>query len=225
MIRIAICDDDEKFLDKIENMLQNSIEIDAEILRFNSGIDLLKSNIKKIDILFIDIEMPEISGFDVMEKLGELNIIVIFVSNYAEKVYKSIKYSPFRFIRKDVIAEEIKEAIASAKERLIAKNKSIILNVKRNMVKVSIEDILYIESFVNKLVFITENKTYEIRGSLNSYKDDILFKNFCMPHRSYLVNLSKISSIEKSDLILVNGEKIPISKKRKKDIEAAFISY
>ncbi len=224
-MKIAICDDDKIFLNKIENILNDCAKEndDVTIIKFNSGVELLKYDLESIDILFIDIEMPEISGFDVLEEIGELNVIVIFVSNYSEKVYTAIKYSPFRFIRKKYIEDEVPEAIKAAKKRLISKNQYIYITNKGQSIKIAIEDIMYIESSLNNLIFITTDGTFKTRGFLNTYKNNILFNTFKMSHRSYLVNTLKIRRIEKNTIIMENGDILPLSRTRKEEVKNAFI--
>lgn len=118
MLKIAVCDDDETMLgfltDKISEIYnQNSIEF--VIRPFLSGKFFLNSHKEyPFDVVFLDIDMPEISGFDIAEQVNNISeTLIVFVTSHDELVYSSIKFRPFRFIRKTYIEAELGETLTA----------------------------------------------------------------------------------------------------------------
>lgn len=222
-MKIAICDDDKNFIDKIKLYIDRYTDEMDEVVSFNNGKNLL--NEKNIDILFIDIEMPELSGFDLVDRLEDEDVIIIFVSSYNDRVYESIKYNPFRFIRKNKLDDEFEEAMLSASYRARMRAKEYYIEFREFTRKVKVGDILYIESILKKNAMILEDEIVEIKTSMKELENDSIFDCFVKPHRSYLVNISKIARIDKTDIILCNGVHIPLSRNKKSEIKDKFMNY
>ncbi len=105
MLKIAVCDDDPIMLDfvsKNANTLLAQSGAGHTTVRFLSGTEFLKAHkAAPFDVVFLDIDMPKISGFDVAEQINNINeTLIIFVTSHDELVYSSIRFRPFRFIRK-----------------------------------------------------------------------------------------------------------------------------
>lgn len=222
-MKIAVCDDDINFIEKIKLYINKYIDETDEVISFSEGKDLLDENY--IDILFIDIEMPELTGFDLVDRLEDEDVIIIFVSSYNDRVYESIKYNPFRFIRKDKLDDEFEEAMLSAAYRVRKRAKEYIIKMQGSTRKVKVGDILYIESNLKKNSVILDNEVIEIKTAMKEIENDAAFDIFVRPHRSYLVNISKITKIGISNLILNNGEHIPLSRNKKNEIKEKFMKY
>ena len=109
IINIAVCDDEQDYLKNIQKQLfqlANALNITIETYLYTDGnkvVDLIYNNKEDFDILFLDIDMPNISGLEVAKKLREKgsDIILIFISAHEQYVFDSIEYNPFRYIRKN----------------------------------------------------------------------------------------------------------------------------
>ena len=122
MIRIAICDDNE--LDalsarKVIRNALNELNKEAEIEYYLNAKDIQDKLLKKkesLDLLILDIDMSDISGLDLAESLraNNLKLLIIFLSNHEEFVFKAIEFQPFRYIRKIKLETEMPIAIRSA---------------------------------------------------------------------------------------------------------------
>ncbi|MFR7383482.1 MAG: LytR/AlgR family response regulator transcription factor [Anaerostipes sp.] len=107
-INIAICDDEQESLHMIQKELYNAankLKIEIETYAYNDGkkvLDSIYNENEDFDILFLDIDMPDISGLEIARKLRQknLDIILIFISAHEQYVFESIEYNPFRYIRK-----------------------------------------------------------------------------------------------------------------------------
>lgn len=230
MIYIGICDDDRYFLDyigsEIEKVLKTE-EITFKILKFTNGIDLLKAydnEDKPFDILFLDINMPEIDGLQVAEitRKKDEKTILIFLTSMEDEVYKTFKYNTFRFIRKSHIDRELEEALQGSLEKL--KDEKHIFKTINGDLALYISNILYFE-FIDRRVYI---KTFDSKHktTIRRFKDvEGIFKpkGFVSIHRSCIVNQNYIKSVGNLDIILDNEEKLPVSRYKIEEVKKSFI--
>lgn len=235
MIRVAICDDDTVMLDYANNqinLIAEKLKKDILIQTFTDGNDMLSKDIKQIssfDIIFLDIDMPTIGGFEVAEFIRKFNehLIIIFLTSMEELVYESLKYKPFRFIRKQKLNIELNEVLCSAISAV--ENNSIhyyIFKTEHGELKIGIQDIFYVECLNRKIYMKTVDKQYCLIGlQFNEIINEFLNKSFVLIHRSCIVNLKCIYSIGKIDITLDNGERLPISRYKVSDVKKAFTLY
>lgn len=222
MIRIVICDNKQESINLISSRLESITKSTIEYRCFKTMnpkkvIQLTKK--VEIDLLLVEVKMPEINGFELVRKIKSENekMLVIFVASEDLYVYESLKYSPFRFVRKSHI-EELDEAIQSAVLLLEARNESINiqLNKLRN-INVKISNIIYFESQRNNVKMVTKNKEYIYRTTLKAMEKQLEGKGFVRIHSGYLLNLKYIHLIGKTDVeVSFSGinRKLPISRKK-----------
>ncbi|WP_236915399.1 GHKL domain-containing protein [Clostridium sp. Cult2] len=159
MIYIGICDDDKYFLDYVENRIEEVLKDENTTIKINKltdGMELLKAynnEDKPFDIIFLDIDMPNIDGIETAEIIRKKDeeTILIFLTSMEDEVYKTFKYGPFRFIRKSHIDRELHEALISSLEKL--KDEKHVFKTVYGDLALYISDILYFE-FVDRTVYI-----------------------------------------------------------------------
>ena len=100
MIRIAICDDDVKVLAALKDYLHcyaKEKNMQLNVILFQNGIELLKHDIKNIDMIFLDVEMPEINGIELARQIRQVNtqVMILFVTNYIQYALQVMKYRLF----------------------------------------------------------------------------------------------------------------------------------
>lgn len=235
MIRIAICDDEKILLEsaysKIKSIVDKSGK-DCVIETFQDGSKMLSSIEKAIcnyDIIFLDIDMPIISGFELAELIRKYNanIIVIFLTSMEHLVYESLKYRPYRFVRKHRMNEELPEALEAA-ITLLEKNQKhqYFFKTDDGEIKLNISDILYIECLNRKVYIRTHDKKHTIWGlQFNNVTSEFMDKGFVSIHRSCIVNLKYIYSIEKLVVRMDNDEMLPMSRHKTNEVKRAFTLY
>ena len=126
MLSIAICDDQQDSLETIEEELHRSsknLNVEIETHLYTDGNDMLgqmKNNKDYFDVVFLDIDMPKISGLDVAAKMRSINqeILLVFISAHEQYVFDSIDYSPIKYIRKLKMHDEIELALKKANKCL-----------------------------------------------------------------------------------------------------------
>ena len=238
IIKIAICDDEKIILDYTYFKIKKTIEElygdkEKEISKFINGKLLLNEidNIDKgYDLVVLDIDMPEIDGFEVAESIRKYNkdIIILFLTSKDEFVYESFKYSPFRFLRKSKLDEELEEALNNV-IKIIEKRKGekqYVFDTDKGEMKFDINDILYIECFNKKAYIKTFDMKYKLlKVKFNELLEEVSKFNFISTYRNCAVNIKYIYSIGKMDITLDNNERLAVSRYKINDLKKVFISY
>ena len=220
MIRIAIVDDEQIILNSIHKKIQNilnELNIKFEIQDFTSGKTALKEITKKVfDIIFLDIDMPDISGMTIAKKIRmqEENLEIVFITNKDELVYDAIKVVPFRFIRKSRFDEEIQEALHEFIAKLNNKKIFYIFSTSNGEKTVQPTQIRYVEVSSHKLSIHMLNESFITSGNLKDIEEQFYTYGFIKVHQSFLVNFRFINYIKRNEVILDNGTALPLSRSR-----------
>jgi DNA-binding LytR/AlgR family response regulator len=183
---------------------------------FSSGQEAsLWLNQNSLDLLFLDIEMPDMSGFDLLKALPlKPDVIVVSASpDYAVDAFnlaitdylvKPVKdYSRFLAAVNKVLAK--KAAVPDKPE-----DDSVFIKVDSLLLKIELNDILWVEAFGDYIKFQTNEKVYTVYSTLKNIEEKLDTKKFVRVHRSYIVNISKIQNIDPNNLI-INKKIIPVS--------------
>lgn len=231
MLQVLICDDDNLFLDSLETRIKQLFQkygSTCRIQRWNSGCDLLKeADLMQADILFLDIDMPDMSGMQVAEKVKEQNgdVNLVFLTNREDLVFKAIQFQPYRFLRKGKLEEELEETI----HRLIIKiaDETLLYQFARggNAVKIPIREIIYLESQGHNIQIHCRTKVHTIRGKLSEYDKRLEKYGFIRIHSGFLVNVRYIYTIRYQGICLDNGENLPVSRKKLDEIKKIHMAY
>ncbi len=221
MIRISVVDDDIVILSQVKGLIEEKIGNDGIIDVYSDSITFYKDNENwNYDLVFLDIDMPGINGFEIAETIELLKrpIDIVFISNLEHLVYDSLKFRPFRFVRKSQIANDVASAL---NDYLIAqKKRNDVFTIKTNGVNkpLMIEDIVYFESMGHDIFVKTaNNEKYQIsrerQGYMSMQQLSIQFesKGFIRAHKSFLINYRYIYVIKRSEVILKNHESISIN--------------
>ena len=241
MKKIMIVDDEKPTRELIKNMLLGfDMELEINIESNNIKTALEQFDIFHPDILLLDIQMPDGNGFDVLRKIDQEKIHVIFITAYQEYAIQAIKFSAVDYILKPIDARELKESIEKAlelihfdqqnikeslkvlEENLIPqKRKKLVLKTQESNYIVSIDDIIRCESDKNYTFFyLQEGKKILVSKTLKDF--DILLSpyNFCRVQQSHLINLNFVDRYDKIDggsVIMKDNSSVPLSP-QKKDI-------
>lgn len=231
MIKIAICDDENKILNELALKIENSFKAYNESSSFfktDNPIELLQ-HLKEnsADILFLDIDMPKLSGMDIAEYLlnNDINTLLIFVTNQDALVYKSFKYHPFGFIRKSHFNEEIDSVVESAVEEIRKNSDTFSFKTGDTFCRVKITDIMYFESEANYINLHSSDKIYRFRGTLTSLENDLSSKGFIRTHKGFLVNQQHILGFKRDNIEMSNNEILPIGRTNRDIIKQTIMRY
>lgn len=231
-MKIAICDDEFDFCQKIKNALEKTIGSYDTVECFSNGNELLYQAGNRIfDIVYLDIEMPGIDGIETAEKLQQINsgTLVIFVSSYSCYISKAFKINAFQFLIKEYANEdEIISEYNRAKERYCLDHYLYSVKKKDTIEKIEIKKIVYIESSRRHLYVITiDGCRHEFRSKISDEEKKLKVFHFVRIHESVLVNMAYIRRIDPSSLVLKyqGNEHIPISRKYKESLMNEYNLY
>ncbi len=235
MLKIAIVDDEIGFLDvytKIVSKAFSEHHVVINIKNFVNGNEFIKSlSIIKYDLVFMDIDMPEISGIDIASELrnNNQNFDLIFVSAHPHFVFETIKYTPYRFIRKTNLRSETIEAVNSYCSRTNIKHKMLSLELQNgNTISEKLNDIIQFFTIRHDVYYTVKNdresKRLSRKYSLSQIEELTKGFGFIRVHKSYIVNYRYIENIDAKSLLMTNGSEIPISHGKKTDIQERFMT-
>lgn len=238
-MKIAICDDNEDLLKNMHFILQNIFKQYTsyfEIFSFSSGNLLLKSHKESnFDVIFLDIDMPEINGFDVAKniRMGYSGCRIIFITSHSEFVYDSFDFQPFDFIRKDQ-PEALDKSFANVVRKLMRhmkQNEIMVLEDEfSKKYPIPIRNIIYLESnkhYINYYV-LNENKSFKDRCTIKECENRFEIYDFIRIHKSYIINPVYIDFIDnrKDEIILKHiNLKLPMSRNYKKIVNEKYTLY
>lgn len=240
MIKVVIIDDEPKAIQGLLWELDNfksQVEIIATFTEPEKA--LLYINSKKIDCLFLDIEMPTMDGFQFLEKVSNQNFAVIITTAYNEYAVKALKNEALDYLLKPIDSDDLKDALERVKkymtkdvsselfEKILLKfnSEKITINTDGKIVFLNPSDIFYVASDGNYCtLFLHDNKKIVVTKKLKDFDDLLPDHQFFRIHNSYIINLSKIKEYIKADgyVVLDNNVKIPVSRKRKSEFLEKF---
>jgi DNA-binding LytR/AlgR family response regulator len=222
-LRCLLIDDEPPALKVLETHISqiNGLEIVAQCKNALEALDVLDN--KTVDLMFLDIKMPKILGTDFLKNLSHPPK-VIFVTAYRDYAADGYDLDAVDFLVKPVSFERFLKAITKVKRMMGQEtispanaNKSkieafVYLKVDRNMEKVYIDDILYIESLKDYIkVFLTTGKNILVKQSISAMENLLSDQKFLRVHRSYIVSIDKITGYNALS-IQVNSTEIPIGR-------------
>lgn len=226
MINIGICDDELHYRAEIKDILKDILSpypINYDIYEFSSGEELLNNYPKDLDILIMDIQMKTINGMDTAKKIREFdcNLEIIFMTSFAEFMQEGYEVKAYRYILKPISERKIsKNVIPCISEIIKKRNNYITINVKNYIDRIKIDSIIYIETDRPNILIYTRDNMYTTKMSISKIEKILSEYGFFRSHNSYIINLKLVESMN-GNTVIVNGNKIPISKYRVRDLKLA----
>lgn len=245
-MRVVIVDDEAHNIENLSGILSRQftqIDIVGTADNHQRALEVIQS--KKPDLLFLDIQMGDTTGFDILKSLPARNFEVIFVTAYDQYGIQAVKYAALDYILKPIDYEELAAAIDKAHDKLLSKVKNQQLDFLMGFVQghkkpakialpqlqevryVLIEDIVYCEAQNSYTWFyLATGDKVLVSRPLKEYEELLEPHGFLRSHQTYLVNPLYIKSYLKEDgglLLLQDGVKIPVSKTRKEAVKKSLM--
>lgn len=237
MIRIAVCDDDPSFAATLSDNLSELCaryaddDLDCRVGPIFTSAKLVLSFLETntIDMLFLDIDMPEMSGFELAGIIAEKypKTIILFVSAYDNFVYSSFTYSPFRFLRKLHLKEELPSALEKAIEKCVSETQGLSFNSTSGYITLRPSEILFFENSKNYYnICCDSGVTYKCRGTIKALESVCTDKRFIKVHSAYIVNLEHVAEVDEGARITMrDGTLINIAQPRRREFKEAYMQY
>ncbi len=237
MIRIAICDEEHGFCQRLEGYISNCMKNDGisyHIDTFNQGerFAALGIGMAQYTVVFLDVKMSKLDGIDIARKIRKISkeIFVVFVTANENYALEGYKVDAVRYILKGAenLQNEINECMNAIIEKL---NYQIVrkqFKFSEGTREIALDRLLYIESRLHKLEFHVaedEMKIYTMYEILDKVANELENDNFIRIHQSYLVNLKYIKAVQRYKVILDNGVELMIPKARYMVVKDGFWEY
>ena len=231
MIEVAICDDVREDALELQSYFDNRIyQVNCDI--FSNSMEFI-SRQKKYDVIFLDFDMPGMSGEELAERLreGGTDSLLVFFTGTREPAPEIFHLQPFRYLMKDMPPVRIRREINEILEKCHERKRSYYLYAKGggDIVKVPIYAISYIELAKHGSIIHTVQKNecrqYTMRESIRELGVKLEDSGFVQAHNSYLVNMEHIVQYNKTYIQMKEGIQLNVSRAYRKKFDLAFRRY
>ena len=230
-IEIVLVDDEQLQLDYMQKLVTQAAEllaIEVDIHQYLSGEAFLFAleDHPTWNLAFLDIEMAKLNGMEVARIIREkdLDLELVFATAYAEYAIEGYAVQALDYLLKPINLEKIKRVLTRFLEELPEETAYIIVDIDGQPSRLNLDEIIYVEANVGEVMVVLDKQTLHLKMGL-AEMEKRLDERFVSTHRSYLVNLQHVSRLLKTDVALNNGEVVPLSRRRAKDVQAAFIAH
>ena len=229
MYRVAVVEDEQEAAEALCECLNRYSEeqsVNFEILRYDTGLKFLAAYKSTIDLVFMDIEMPDIDGIKTAEKLRQADLCVglVFITNLAQYAIKGYEYDALDYILKPLSYPVFKLKLSRILARIRKNDKNIVLSSRSGQNVMPINSICYVEVSAHKIIYHTENCDYTEYGTLKEALKKFPANQFIRCNNCSLVNLAHVMGYNGS-VLEVGGYKLEISRSRKREVIAAYNAY
>lgn len=245
MLRTLIIDDEPHMRQTLEKLLKlhcPSVKVVDQADCVASGFVAIHKH--RPDLVLLDIKMDDGTGFDLLKLAEPIDFKVIFITAYEQYAVEAFRYSALDYLLKPIIPANLTEAVKKAEEMRIKDLEIQLGNLRYNMAAedthkrklvlktlesihvVTPDEVLFCESDGNYTLFcLSDGRKILVSKTLREFEEFLKHAGFFRVHKSYLVNLSRIIRLDKSEggfLIMSNGDKIPVGASRKEELMELF---
>lgn len=233
--KIAICDDMEQDTQYIASAAkkwaeQENVCVDIHTFPSAEGFLFDYAEHKDYDILLLDIEMPSMNGVELAKRIRQENdaVQIVFITGYSDYIAEGYDVAALHYLMKPVSFDKLFAVMNRATDKLNKTEKSIIMAVDGESLRIAVSDIVAVEAFAHFCTLTTIHARFEVKASITAVEkmlNESAGGEFVRCHRSYIVGVKYIKSISKTDVTLDNGAKIPLSRSHCQAVNQAFIRY
>lgn len=221
MISCVIIDDEQLAIDVIERYVKKIpvLHLIGSAVNPLDGIKLIQTN--KVDVVFLDIQMDEINGLEVMKIIGN-NTKVVFCTAFSEFAVESYDLNAIDYLMKPIPFNRFLKAVQRVSDTLLAESISIMEAIpndyifvktgqKGKMIKIDLDDIDYIEGMSNYIAVQRGKEKILVYSTMKEVEERLPQSQFMRVHKSYIVALQQITTIESNEILMKNQQqKIPL---------------
>lgn len=230
MVKIAIVDDEKTEREQLTTYFQklsNAISEELDIVTFESGESLLEAYDPNLDIICLDIQMKGEDGIEIAKQIRTMDsrVTLVFVTNMAQMAVEGYSVRALDFIIKPVQYSAFLLKMQSIIKGIAhTKSKTIVINYLDAWIKISTDDLYYVEVEGHYISYHTTQGVYRQKASLKDIEDNLKDASFKRCNNCYLINLRYVNAVRK-DETLVGKDWLKISRPKKKDYLQALTNY
>lgn len=238
MLRAVIVDDEQRGIDTLKILIDkhiDSLRVVAECTRAEDGVKLIENY--KPEIVFLDINMPQIDGFELLNKLSWRDFNLVFTTAHPEYGLKALKNNAIDYLLKPIDPGDLLFAVEKIREKMlenqtatrfnfnelirtVAQKQHFVLHTKSGIEHINLGEIVCFESFSNYTrIHLTGEREISSSKTLKEFDMQLCDSGspFMRVHNSYIINLNKVASCLKTvdKIVMDSGQKVPLSKSRK----------
>ena len=229
-MRIAVCDDEEKFRTQEKNLIDKLAgSIDVIVDAYSDGRKLLEAFDKNpYDVLFLDIEMPAMDGITLAKKLRERSdsIYIVFLTGHVEYALEGYEVNALRYLTKPVQEDKLREVLRFVMDQSTSK-RQILIKVDGEETLINVTDIIYLEAQNQYVMLYTTGGEHLVRYNISDFEEQLKNDGFFRAHRGYLISLAKVKKLVSEVLMESPGGDIslPVSRSNVKPLKEALYAY
>ncbi|MDE7266103.1 MAG: response regulator transcription factor, partial [Lachnospiraceae bacterium] len=226
-----VCDDEEQQIQYLTSLVRDWAENSgrkAVVRPFFSAEEFLfqYEDEKDYDILLLDIEMGNINGVELAKRIREENdgVQIVFITGYPDFIAEGYEVEALHYLLKPVSGEKLNQVLNRAAENLQRKGRVIFLRTAKEVQRIPVDSIVYVEVLSHKLMVHTLHNVYEVKLPITTM-EEMLGEGFVRCHRSFLAGIAFIDCITKDSVVFDDGSTIPLARSAYGEVNRAFINY
>ena len=230
-MRIAVCDDEEKFRTQAREMIDKLAgSIDVIVDAYEDGRKLLAAfDTNPYDVLFLDIEMPAMDGITLAKKLRERSdkIYIVFLTGHVEYALEGYEVNALRYLTKPVQEDKLREVLRFVMDQSTSKRQLMIKEDGEELL-LNVADIIYMEAQNQYVMIYTVGGDHLIRYNIGDFEEHLKNDGFFRTHRGYLVSLARVKKLQKAEVLMDDGGDgvvVPVSRSNIKPLKEALYAY
>ncbi len=232
MLHFAIVEDQEAEQRILVHYLERwaqSVDLPLKLLTFShvAAFQFALPDLPFLDALFLDIQMPGLSGIDLARELraSGWEMPIVFVTGLVDYIQEGYELAALNYLLKPIRYETLERTLNRLLRERREEGEGYVLKTDEGFIRLKKRDILYLESQRNQVIFKMYNgEQYELRASLSDLANE-LKTPFFLCHRSYLVNLAYVSKLSPQGIELDTGERLPVSRRRLAALSEAYLAF
>lgn len=231
MLHIAVCDDEESFVQNLKEQLMRYAQECAQQIRvtvFYDGSELVNGYDPSIDLVFLDIQMNRMDGLAAAERIRQMDgeVGIIFLTTLTRYALEGYKYQATNYIIKPMKYARLKAEMDRWMQRRPAKESpSLVVVNDSGRYRVLLKELKYVETFNRNLLLHTEKENILCYRSMKEMERELAGSGFVRCHTSYIVNLFFVKGVKKLEIELLDGTQLPISQPKRKEFMEKLTEY
>ncbi|NER15376.1 response regulator [Leptobacterium flavescens] len=219
MINCIVLEDEKPAQEVLKKYIDKTPFLNFQGL-YESGLHIPLQALKSAELLFLDIQLPGINGLSYLKTLKDPPKVIVTTAypDYAVEAFEEevVDYllKPFSYERFFKAVDRIRNQIATKEQH----SKNVFVYADKTFYNIRIDDILYLKAEADYINIVTEERDFLVLDSLRNWKEKLKGFNFLQCHRSYIVNLDKVSKVYGNQIFMGNDLKVPIGKTHKAQV-------